>query len=423
MRTMLRRVAVTFVVVGVVVASGGAGELECSRMTWLMVGADGTVVTRCRPDLPINPASVVKVATSLWALEELGPGHRWVTELAVTGEWDRTSGTVGGDLVVVGGADPDFHDENAWLVAAALNRAGVRQVAGDLMVVGRFWIGWEHGSEGRIRSPLQRTREMGRRLRRAFDPGRWDGSNRGAWQGLQRRRPGLLPRPPTVVVAGDVVVASSVPDGAVPVVRHRSNPALRTLKRFNAWSNNDIERIAEGLGGVAGLERFVTQRLEVEPAAVQLETASGLGRNRMTARTVVSLLGALEASCDRLGIDVDEVLVVPGCDPGPMRRIVPRLAAAPRRGTVTCKSGTLKSTDGGVTSLAGFVETADGRVRFCAAVPHAGSDLIGWRQVVEGWLLQRIDELAGVQRRPCAVETGYSDSWAEVVTIEGGEDA
>ena len=39
------------------------------------------------------------------------------------------------DLIVLGGGDPDFHRENAFLLAHALNKLGVKTVRGDLRVV------------------------------------------------------------------------------------------------------------------------------------------------------------------------------------------------------------------------------------------------------------------------------------------------
>ena len=66
-------------------------------------------------------------------------------------------------------------------------------------------------------------------------------------------------------VVSRVEVVGSVQSGApadwTPVVVHRSNPLPPLLRRFNVYSNNDIIRIAEGLGGPAGLETFLEQRL------------------------------------------------------------------------------------------------------------------------------------------------------------------
>mgnify|MGYP001594329485 CR=1 FL=1 len=46
---------------------------------------DGTVIASRGADTLFNPASVVKVATSLWALEKLGPDFTFSTRFALVG--------------------------------------------------------------------------------------------------------------------------------------------------------------------------------------------------------------------------------------------------------------------------------------------------------------------------------------------------
>lgn len=78
------------------------------------------------------PASVAKAVTALYALNVLGPGHRFVTQLVTTGS--VTGGVVTGDLVLVGGGDPTL-DTNALAdMAAALKSSGIREVRGAFKV-------------------------------------------------------------------------------------------------------------------------------------------------------------------------------------------------------------------------------------------------------------------------------------------------
>ena len=97
------------------------------ELVWYWERADGTADSR-RADESLNPASVVKVATTLWALETLGPTHRFRTTFAVRGTIDVESGVLHGDVLVFGNGDPDFHVENAQLVARRLIEAGVQLV-------------------------------------------------------------------------------------------------------------------------------------------------------------------------------------------------------------------------------------------------------------------------------------------------------
>ena len=183
-------------------AAGGNGRIEgqvtrpdgtpvggvTARLLWFASTPEEGEAGGESPSEAVNPASIVKLATTLWALERLGPAHRFTTRVALRGELDPSSGLVEGDLVVVGGGDPDFHVENGYLLARELNRIGVRAVTGALVVDRRFWIGWEGGSERRIADEAARAREMARRLRDALDPDRWDDADRRSIDELRARR-------------------------------------------------------------------------------------------------------------------------------------------------------------------------------------------------------------------------------------------
>ncbi len=81
---------------------------------------------------PMQPASSLKVLTSIVALDRLGPNHRGYTELRsaapVRGE------LLQGDLVLRGGADPELGVAQFWAMLAELRAKGVREIAGDLVV-------------------------------------------------------------------------------------------------------------------------------------------------------------------------------------------------------------------------------------------------------------------------------------------------
>ncbi len=101
-------------------------------------------------DTPFNPASLIKVGTSLWALQSLGPEHRYRTVFGVEGEWDKKSGRVVGSLVVQGWGDPDFQWENVFMVARMLNRLRLNRVEGRLAHRRRFLdrLGERHHQPG-----------------------------------------------------------------------------------------------------------------------------------------------------------------------------------------------------------------------------------------------------------------------------------
>jgi D-alanyl-D-alanine carboxypeptidase/D-alanyl-D-alanine-endopeptidase (penicillin-binding protein 4) len=381
------------------------------------VAADGRVLSSQAADLPVNPASVVKAGTSLWALDLLGAGHRWETSFAVDGEWDRASGVLDGDLVVIGSADPDFQWENVFLVARALNRAGLHTVRGRLVVLGTFWNGWEHGVETRITDPGARNLAMGRRVVDALDPRRWSTSHANTWKAMCRRRGLDASDPPRVRVTGGVAVGGA--SEPVPILVHRSNPLVDTLRRFNVYSNNDIVRIAEPMGGAAGLVAYLRDRLGSGGEAIELTTTSGERRNRMTARQMVALIAELRAEADEQGLGLRRLLPVIGCDDGATRRMFPTLAAPPLTGAVTCKTGTLTHTDGGVAVVAGTFTGADGlEVTFAAAAPAAGGRLQHWRRLEQRWVLSLMDARGGAVTAPCDDLLPFSDTSADVEIVD-----
>jgi D-alanyl-D-alanine carboxypeptidase/D-alanyl-D-alanine-endopeptidase (penicillin-binding protein 4) len=383
------------------------------RLLFLAETLDGQLLTAQRPDEPFNPASVVKVGTSLWALERLGARHRYTTSFAYTGTLEKANRRIDGSLVIRGGGDPDFQVENAFLVAREFNRLGIHEVTGDLLISGSFWMGWENGAERRISDPQTRAVVMGKRLRAAFDPKQWDSTIKASWKGTCARR-GWPEKPaPILNVRGQVRHRAAIE--ATPFLQHLSNPLAVLLKRFNTYSNNDLIRVADGLGGVRALEAFLRQRLEASEAELEISTASGEGRNRMTARVVVRLMRSFLASVRAAGLQADDLLPVPGCDPGPTMRMFPRLASGEYQHTVVCKTGTLTSTDGGVAVLSGSFTSRDrGTVIFCVAAPRTGRELTRWRRLEQDWLLDLIAANGGAESLRCMQELPYSDTFASV---------
>lgn len=84
------------------------------------------------PERSLPPASVLKVMTTLYALDALGPAHRFRTELRALGAIEGD--TLRGGLVLVGGGDPVL-DANALRgLAASLAETGLTQIEGPFLV-------------------------------------------------------------------------------------------------------------------------------------------------------------------------------------------------------------------------------------------------------------------------------------------------
>jgi D-alanyl-D-alanine carboxypeptidase/D-alanyl-D-alanine-endopeptidase (penicillin-binding protein 4) len=79
-----------------------------------------------------NPASTMKILTSLAALSILGPEHRWRTAAFLRGRLG--DGVLDGDLVLRGGGDPKLVVEDLAAFVQAMRRAGLREIRGDLVI-------------------------------------------------------------------------------------------------------------------------------------------------------------------------------------------------------------------------------------------------------------------------------------------------
>jgi len=103
------------------VAEVGApvGSMTHPRLAW-------------RAQQPVNPASLMKLFTTGVALEVLGPAWSWTTPVLVNGT--VADGVLQGDLVVQGRGDPTLVVERLWLLLRQVQRAGIREVRGDIVL-------------------------------------------------------------------------------------------------------------------------------------------------------------------------------------------------------------------------------------------------------------------------------------------------
>ena len=81
---------------------------------------------------PLQPASTMKVLTTLVGLELLGPTWRGRTRLLATGPVEN--GVLHGDLVLEGGADMDLGAEALQALLRKLRDRGVASITGDLIL-------------------------------------------------------------------------------------------------------------------------------------------------------------------------------------------------------------------------------------------------------------------------------------------------
>ncbi len=120
--------------------------LDALKQAHIPVASVGVVVQEVRADhaaismnanVVMNPASTMKLLTTLSALETLGPAYRWKTEVYLDGQLDN--GVLQGNLVFKGYGDPKFTVEQFWLWLHELRQRGLREIRGDIVLDHSFF--------------------------------------------------------------------------------------------------------------------------------------------------------------------------------------------------------------------------------------------------------------------------------------------
>jgi serine-type D-Ala-D-Ala carboxypeptidase/endopeptidase (penicillin-binding protein 4) len=335
--------------------------------------------------VPVMPASVVKLAVAVAALSVLGPTDRPRTQVLTTGTLH--DGTLTGDLVLRGGGDPLLSSGTAagWPararlddLASAVARAGIRVVAGRIVADGTLFAGptlapgWRatYVSDGSV-APVTALSVDGGRLRPGHDDSRTGDPALAAGFALR-----AVLADHRVRVVGPVVEGPG-PAAARAVANVFGTPVAAAVDEMLETSDNDMaealgRRVSLRLGGTAsfaGAAQAVAStlaRLGIPTAGLSLTDASGLSRfDLVTPATLVALL--------RYAADGPAVVrtVVASL---PVEAFDGTLSTRDRSGAQSAGAGVVRAKTGnleGVTSLAGEVVDADGRLLLFAFVTDA----------------------------------------------------
>ena len=326
------------------------GFPQSAQGIWIQAG--DRLLANHQGTTPLSAASLTKVATSLAALQTFGADHRFETVLATTGTVEN--GVVKGDLIVQGNGDPFFVWEEAIAVGNALNQMGIKQVTGDLIIVGRFFMNFETdpGKSGNL-------------LKQGLNSKTWSGEAAAQYQTLPPGTP-----KPTVAIAGDVKLATAPPSNATGLVRHRSLPLAELLKKMNRFSNNMMaEIVASTVGGAKVVSAKAAQATGMPQSEILLVNGSGLAvENRISPRAVAAMFLAIEQYLKPANMTIADIFAVVGQDEGILDgRKLPS-------GLVT-KSGSLNE----VSALAGALPTNQQGVVWFVMMNGGGANLEGFR--------------------------------------------
>lgn len=308
--------------------------------------------------IAFNPASVMKLATSLAALSSLGPTHRYRTNFLADGAIDHKSRTLTGDLVVEGGFDPAFSRFDAAEVANRLWELGVGRVTGDLRISGGFY----YFATG-YHSNLSRETSAAK-LREAL------------------QRAGIR-------INGKTIFGEK---SGTPLVAHYSDQLTRILLYQNAHSSNAIaEVIGESVGGPEAIQRFLEEKINLRDTEIYVGSTSGLGFNRITPKAALKVLRALLKALSVYSLAAEDIMPVAGIDTGTLKG---RLFSDRTRGAIIAKTGTLSEQDNGVSTLVGIAYTRN-RGPLLFAIFNTRGNVNLFRRLQDDFLEQLIAESGG----------------------------
>lgn len=115
----LQRAGIPAEAVAVVIEPVGAPRADAPRL-------------HLREHAPLNPASLMKLPTTMMALDRLGPAHTWTTPVWLAGPVQ--GGVLQGDLHLQGQGDPALTLERLWLLLRRVQALGVREIRGDIVI-------------------------------------------------------------------------------------------------------------------------------------------------------------------------------------------------------------------------------------------------------------------------------------------------
>jgi len=313
-----------------------------------------TVYADLNSNVGFNPASVIKVATSMTALYKFGANYRFRTGFYADGVVNRKTRTLNGNLVVVSTGDPMLTTLDVSRLAREVVRAGVTRVTGSLVLTGPFTYANMWTTERATRSLNLLLRKVGVR-----------------------------------VMGG---IKQGIPAGT-ELASHESMPLRDILFFQNAHSSNPTaERVGEAVGGPKAVERFLIEQVGISKSDVQLTHTSGLDFNRITPRATVQIFRELVYWLNLNNMQPQDVLPIAGMDVGTLQR---RFTSLDYRGAIIAKTGTLPGTDGGVSTLAGIVYTRDkGPILF--AILNSNGSVSTYRKLQDDFLKKFITECGGI---------------------------
>lgn len=315
--------------------------------------ADSAIYSKNERQL-MRPASTMKVITAITALDRLGGGYQFKTDLCYTGHVDST--TLKGDVYVVGGFDPRFNRDDMQAFAEALRRMGVDTIRGNIYAdrsmkdTDLLGEGWCWDDDNPVLSPLVYQRKdifMDKFLEALHRSG--------------------------IVLVGNVSVRRKPQDANCIISRfHTIDQILHKMLKEsdNLYAESMYYQIAASSGNrpataksARALEKQLINKLGLDGSRYRLADGSGLSLyNYVSPELEVKFL---RYAYENRGIfnHLYSALPIAGVD-GTLKS---RMQSQFTRGNVHAKTGTVE----GISSLCGYLTASNGH-HICFSIINQG---------------------------------------------------
>jgi D-alanyl-D-alanine carboxypeptidase/D-alanyl-D-alanine-endopeptidase (penicillin-binding protein 4) len=298
--------------------------------------------------IPVSAASITKIATTLASVHTWDLEHQFLTKIYTSGK--LINGVLDGDLIIEGDGDPLFVWEEAIALGNKLNELGIKEVKGNLIIVGDFTVNFAEDSL--VSAQL---------FKQALNSTQWSNI-------IEEQYQNIVPLPPRPVldIQGNITLKNSLPPHIKLLITHQSLTLEEILKLMNIYSNNKIaEKLALKIGGGQKVSEIASKLAQVPREEIQLINGSGLGvDNRISPRAACRMLIALGQLLEEKKMNLGDLFPVSEID---------------QKGTiedrniplgVAVKTGTLAT----VSALAGVFYTKERQEVWFAIINH-GSDI------------------------------------------------
>ena len=337
-------------------------------------------------NMRIKLASVSKLMTSLWALEILGAHYKYETKLYIKGN----------NLHIKGSLDPFMGNEKIFFLLSQLNDLGYTKF--DLITFDKTIQINPNAEIASNQYPIISRSTNARNLKMYFNTKEWPEELRAEYSRIAALDTSRRMRKFVDFEIRDAQFVESNPyenDNEVKPLTLASPEILKYLKEINVQSNNyAAHTIFLKLGGEAKFEKFLNERYGKTSNAIHFYNGSGLPQinnsirydNYSTCNVTTELIAALKYSAEDQGINLSDLLAVPGIDAGTFNN-----RAFPREliNSVMAKTGTLTN----ISNLAGIISSSKGFSFY--GIFNNSKDIEGSKIVQNEMLKSLMSELGG----------------------------